>query len=198
VLGHNNIWHTLSTCLWKSPFTLVGYHDLSTTYEDQEKFFVQRLRVKKASLSMLINEVKRMAGEDTPRVIEIRTRLIEIGMMLANSGIDDRISEALDRLIDTKFLPKKAAQGTTVLVGVADDFAIPDHQRYADALRDHDVLLDFQVHEVQTLHVMFTRLGITHRYLSLAVKEVSTVGSNYEDNESLSLQLQAKAYALYW
>jgi hypothetical protein len=177
---------------------LTGYQDLSTIYNGLEGFFVQRLRVKKASPSMLINEIKRMAEAEIPRISDIRTRLVEIGMMLANIAIDNSILKALESLKATKFLPKKASGGTTVLVGVSEDFAIPDHQRYSNALAGHNVLLDLQVHEVQTLHIVFMHLGLTDRYLSSTVKEVSTVGVDFSDDEPLSLQLQAKAYALYW
>jgi hypothetical protein len=198
VLGENNTWHSLSTCLWRSTFALTGYQDLSTIYSSLEGFFVQRLRVKKASPSMLINEIKRMAEEGISRVADIRTCLIEIGIMLANIPIDNSILKALKSLKVTKFLPKKASGGTTVLVGVSEDFAIPDHQRYSNALADHNVLLDLQIHEVQILHVVFMHLGLTDRYLSLTVKEVSTIGVDFSDDKPLSLQLQAKAYALYW
>lgn len=198
MLGENGVWHPLSTCLWRSSFALAGFQDLSTIYGDLEDFFVRRLRVKKASPSMLINEVKRMAGESPPRIKDIRTRLIEIGMMLAKGTVDDSITRALASLKEVKFLPKQLSRGTAELVGVIDDFAISDHQRYRDALSGHDILLDFQVDEVQILHSMFRYLGVTHRYLSTTVEEVSTVGDDSNEDEPLSRQLQTKAYALYW
>jgi hypothetical protein len=147
---------------------------------------------------MLINEVKRMAGEALPPIVQIRTRLIEIGMMLAKSSIDDNTLRALMSLREVDFLPKKVSGGTSVLVGVTDDFAILDHLRYGCALVGHDVLLDFGVDEVQILHVVFRHIGLTDRYLSSMVKEVSTVGENSNEDETLSSQLRAKAFALYW
>jgi hypothetical protein len=159
---------------------------------------VRRLQVKKATPSMLIKEVKRMSTETLPRISDIRTRLIEIGVMLAKVPIDESITSALESLREAKFLPKRLSGATSVLVGVASDYAIADHQRYGDAFAGYDVLLDFQVYEVQTLHAVFRHLGLTHRYLSSTVKEVSTVGENSNQHETLSQQLQAKAYALYW
>ena len=128
----------------------------------------------------------------------MRLRVIEIGMMLARMSIDSSIAQALDSLKEVKFLPKKSSDGTTTLVNATDDFAIADHQRYGNTLAGHGVLLDFQVDEVQILHVMFKHLGLTHRYLSAMVKEVSRVDADSSENESLSRQLQTKAYALYW
>jgi hypothetical protein len=159
---------------------------------------VQRLGVKKASPSMLINEIKRMAEESVPPVSQIRTRLVEIGMMLARGSVDCNVSKALATLKEVAFLPKKMSGGTMVLVRAADEFAISDHQRYADALADCDVLLDFGVNEVQILHVLFQHVGVTNRYLSTVVKEISTVRPNVTEDAGLSGQLRAKAYALYW
>lgn len=146
---------------------------------------------------MLINEVKRMAEATPPRIDEVRTRLTEIGMLLAKTTIDESVARALNSLEEVNFLPKVTG-GTSVLVGVADDFAIADHPRYADAFAEHNVLLDFRVHEVQGLHNVFRHMGLTHRYLSAMVTEASAVGNECEEIESLSAQLRGKAYALYW
>lgn len=198
MLGEDGSWHTRHTCLWSSAFPLAGFQDLSNIYPELESFFVSRLDIKKASSGMLIEEVHRMAGKPQPQISDIRLRLIEIGMMLARSSIDSSVARALDSLKDVKFLPKKSSDGTSTLVNVTNDFAIADHRRYGDALAGHGVLLDFQVDEVQILHVVFQHLGLTHRYLSTKVKEVSRVDADSSENETLSHQLQAKAYALYW
>lgn len=198
ILGEDGTWHTLETCVWHSPFALSDFQDLSALYNSLEDFFVSRLNVKRASHSLLINEVKRMAETPSPRVHDIRTRLIEIGMMLARTSIGDSVSKALTNLKETMFLPKKISGGASVLVCKADDFAIADHQRYCDALADQDVLLDFDVHEVQILHVVFDHMGLTQRYLSSIVREVSVVGETLVEDEQLSQQLNVRACALYW
>ncbi|CAO2653065.1 Nn.00g024760.m01.CDS01 [Neocucurbitaria sp. VM-36] len=197
VLGENGSWHTRHTCVWSSAFPLVGFQDLSYIYTGLEGFFLRRMSVKKASPGMLIDEVQRMAGEADAQVSEIRLHLVKIGMMLVRTAIDASILRALDALKEVRFLPKVSADGTQTLVSVTDDFAISDHQRYADALGGRGVLLDFQVDEVQTLHIVFQHLELTNRYLSTIVKEVSRVGPDYSEIESLSQQLQFRAYALY-
>lgn len=163
-----------------------------------EDLFVRRLKVRKATLSMLIAEVKRMAEAGQPHIENIKTRLIEIGTMLARSPLDASVSNALASLKEIKFLPKRSSDGTSILVGIEDDFAISDHERYRDAFGSSNALLDFQVHEVQALHKMFQQVGLTHRYLSFMVREVSTAGENCIEHEGFSQQLQNKAYALYW
>jgi hypothetical protein len=198
VCDGKNIWYSLKECLWNAPFALTGYLDVAIAYPALETFFVKRLGVKKATTSMLIKEVERMCHAKPPPIEDIRQRLIEIGIILAKSSIDGSVASALTSLQETKFLPKKASDGICVLVGVTDDFAIPDHQRYADALASCDILLDFRVHEVQSLHVVFQFMALTHRYLSSAVKEASSILGSCIEDERLSHQLQAKAYALYW
>lgn len=192
------MWHKLSTCLWSTPFPLAGFQDLSKIYPDLEDFFVRRLRVKKASTSMLINDVKRMSEQASPKIDDIRARLIEIGMMVSKGSMDGNIRKALDKLKDVKFLPKQEDATTNVLVGVMDTFAIPDHPRYCDAFVEHYVMLDFSVEEVHILHRIFQYLSLTPRYLSTMVREVSIVEDDAGEDESLSQQLQTKAYALYW
>jgi hypothetical protein len=147
---------------------------------------------------MLITEIKRMAEEAQPRLADIRTRLVEVGMMLTRSMVDLRAAKALDALKEVNFLPKKLADGTSVLVGVKDAFAISDHERYGTAFADQNVLLDFEVPEAHILDTMFQHLGLTHCYLSRTVKEVSTPGQGSVEDEGLSREMQPKAYALYW
>ncbi|XP_014551211.1 hypothetical protein COCVIDRAFT_42474 [Bipolaris victoriae FI3] len=162
-----------------------------------ESLFVQRLKVKRATLSMLIAEVKIMAEARQPHVENMKTRLIDIGKMLAKTPMDSSVSKALSNLKGIKFLPKMSNDGTSVLVGAEEDFAISDHQRYGDAFANSNALLDFRVHEVQSLHSIFEQMGLMHRYLSSLVKEVSDVGENCIEDAVLSQQLQVRAYALY-
>lgn len=156
------------------------------------------MRVKKVSPALLIKEVKKMAEQEDLQIKAIRDRLIEIGTILANGSLDSDVGAALHDLLKVKFLPKRLVDGSLVLVGAGDDFAILDHVRYGQALADHGILLDFDVHESQLLHVMFQKLGFTSQYLSVAVLEQSSVGHGSVQDPVLSRQLQARAYALYW
>jgi hypothetical protein len=175
--------------LWKTTFAISGIQDLSIIYPSLEDFFIKRMLVKKATPSMLILEIKRMASQELPQISDIRKRLIEVGMLLARSKMDDNVSKALDALKEIKF---------SALVGLADDFAIPDHQQYSEAFAGRSVLLDFKVAEVQILHVLFSYLGLTQRYLSALVSEESMIGDETFEDETLSIQLREKAYALFW
>ncbi|OAL53028.1 hypothetical protein IQ07DRAFT_585016 [Pyrenochaeta sp. DS3sAY3a] len=197
VLGENDTWHTLETCLWQTAFQLSGHQDLSRIFPTLEAFFVRQLRVKRATPSLLIKEIKRMATETQPRIPEIRERLVGVGMLLSKTSIDAAVETALDELKEVAFLPKKQADGASILVKVTDDFAIPDHPRYATALAGKDALLDFEWDEVSILQVIFRYLRLTGRYLSAMAREVSTVGDDAVEDVGLSQQLNVKAYALF-
>jgi hypothetical protein len=198
VFGKDGTWHNLDTCLWGSPFPLTGYQDLQVIYPDLENFFTKKMKIKKVTSKMLISEVKRMAEQKEPQIEDIRLRLLETGMMLAKNSLEPDVERALNTLKEVKFLPKRLADGESILVGMKDDFAILDHARYGKALANYGVLLDFDVDETQILDVMFQYLGLTSRYLSLAVVEQSSVGDEVHQNQALSHELQMRAYALYW
>jgi hypothetical protein len=198
VLGADGHWHKLRSCLWDSPFPLANYEDLSSAYPTLRSFFVTQLKVKNANPAMLISELSRMASDSRPCIADVRQRLIDVGKILAKSSIDESVSDALEALCRVKFLPKKVADGGIALVGVDDDFAILDHQRFGTKFADKYILLDFALDEVQILDTLFRCMRLRHRYLSVAVNEVSVVGEDALQNERLEQAFQTKAYALYW
>lgn len=194
-------WHTIQTCLWNSPFSLSGYEDLSTTYPSLKPFFVNRLKVKNATPAMLIKELCTLAkdAQSQPQKIpDIRERLIHIGDILAKSKINEPIMSALEKLRETKFLPRRTTDGELQLLSVADEFAILDHERYGIAFAEKSILLDFELHEVQILDTVFQHMRLTPRYLSVAVNELSTVGEDPMESVDLTHSLQQKAYWFYW
>jgi hypothetical protein len=149
------------------------------------------------SPSKLIDEVRKMAEASEPQIAKLRPCLVDIGMMLAGGAIDPSVASSLDALKQTKFLPRRSVKGLSSLVKVTDDFAIPDHSSYSQALAKRGILLDFDLHETQTLHSLFKYMDITDRYLSSFVKRTSSIGVTVKDTK-LSEQLRSKAYALYW
>ncbi|KAF1938515.1 hypothetical protein EJ02DRAFT_457780 [Clathrospora elynae] len=197
ILGTDNEWFSSKACLWKSPFSLSGYQELSILYPDLETFFTQRLKIKIVSPSMLIKEISQMTKNSEPDIENIRKRLIEVGMILAKGKIDSDVEDSLDELAQCKFLPQKFVDGSATLVDLDQDFAIPDHARFSDAFAEEDVLLDFTVEEVQIMDAMFQYMGLENRYLSANVREESSIRDDVNEDDLLSQYLQAKAYALY-
>ncbi|KAF2654846.1 hypothetical protein K491DRAFT_599984 [Lophiostoma macrostomum CBS 122681] len=197
ILGNHGVWHKLETCLWRIPFPLSGYQDLQVIYPDLEDFFTKKLKVRKVTPTMLLNEIKRMAEQAQPRIEDIKHRLIETGMMLTKHDIAAGVETALQNLREARFLPKRLTDGNLTLVGVTDDFAILDHARFGNALADKGVLLDFSIEETQILDVMFRHLGLTHRYLSTAITEETSAGAAVCMDHPLSRQLNDRAFALY-
>jgi hypothetical protein len=161
ILSENGQWHSLNTCVWKSPNALQGFQDVSKIYYSLEDFFVRRLGVGIPSPSKLIDEVRKMAEASEPQIAKLRSCLVDIGMMLAGGAIDQSVASSLDALKQTKFLPKRSVKGLSILVKVTDDFAIPDHLSYSQALAKRGILLDFDLHETQTLHSLFKYMDIS-------------------------------------
>jgi hypothetical protein len=159
---------------------------------------VKRLKVKKVTPGMLVDEIAKMVNKKTPNYDRIRKRLIDVGMVLAKTELDEATQNALDALLEIEFLPKRSANGNTTLLAAYDHYAIADHTRYASAFAEQNILLDFSVEEVQIMNVMFEHIGVKERYLSSLVVEESTVEDGAEEDDDLSHQLQAKSYALYW
>ncbi|KAF2183099.1 hypothetical protein K469DRAFT_690218 [Zopfia rhizophila CBS 207.26] len=190
-------WYSPSRCLWSSPFYIHDRAVIGDLYPDQRAFFVNRFRIETASASLLITQLRRMAQERRPRFDEMRELLLKIGMIVAKGSADEGLVDALNELIELKFLPMKNAGNECVLVGVDDDFAISDHPRFEHAFRHQSILLDFNIEESQILDSLFQKLSLVHRYLSVAVRETSTVGQGALENHSLTNELRAKAYALY-
>jgi hypothetical protein len=191
-------WCASSSCLWASPFSISEFEVIGTQYPDLERFFVKQLRVKTASISMLVGQLTRLAKEQRPPVERMRQMLIEIGTMIARSGVDDKLPKALEGLKKVKFLPIKVLSSTPALAGIDDDFAIPDHPRFGRAFQGHLAILDLSLDESQILDSLFRHLGLVDRYLSNAVKETSVVGEGALESRVLSQELRAKAYALFW
>jgi hypothetical protein len=181
-----------------SPFPISEFEVIGTQYSDLERFFVKQLRVKTASVSMLVGQLTRLAKEQRPPVDRMRRMLIEIGTMMARGGVDDKLPKALEGLKKEKFLPIKALSGTPALAGIDDDFAIPDHPRFGKAFQGHLTILDLSLDESQILDSLFRHLGLVDRCLSNAVQETSVVGEGALESRVLSQELRAKAYALFW
>ncbi len=139
-----------------------------------------------------------MVAKKSPDCTDVKKRLIDVGMMLAETELDEETIVALDKLGGNNFLPKKLTGGDTILLCIDDTYAIWDHARYGSAFAKHDILLDFSVEEVQIMNVMFEYMDVGRHYLSSLVVEESTVEGDAEEDEDLTQQLQARAYALYW
>ena len=118
-------------------------------------------------------------------------------MLISEIGVDCDTHQALEELKKVKFLPMRGENGCLMLVGVEDEFAIPDHGRYGKAFQDKGVLHDFSLGDKQILNTLIQHLGLTGRYLYSAVCEESDVGDDACLDVPESTIFQNKAYALY-
>jgi hypothetical protein len=191
-------WHTLATCYWTSPSPLKGHIDLQAIYPDLEDFFTKKLRVKKASPVALLREIKKTAEQRHPKIEALRSLLINTGRIITTGKIEADARKALEDLHQVKFLPKRLRDGSVILVYTSEEFAVLDCVRYGKAFADHEILLDFDIHETQILHAMLRSLGLEQRYLSVGVTEQSSVVNEGSPNHIMSRILRNRAYGLYW
>ncbi|OCL08177.1 hypothetical protein AOQ84DRAFT_407370 [Glonium stellatum] len=190
-------WRTSSSCLWVSPPPTPGYEAIWRLYPSLGPFFVNGLRIKTASISMLVTELAKLVKEEFPPMKQVRELVMQMGMLISLHGFDANVGEAMKDLQKLKFLPMKLPNNSLVLKGIDDDFAILDHARFGNALKLRSVVLDFSLEESQALDALFRALGLVDRYLSNAVKEISTIGDGAVENPVLTKEMKEKAYALY-
>jgi hypothetical protein len=167
-------------------------------YGELKTFFVDHLLIKDANAILLIKQISLLAKETCPNGQQIRQLILEAGMLLQKSQMDDELSKALNELAELAFLPVRCSDGDVRLRKPTDAFAIHDHVRYFAVFSKHPIFLDFSIEDSRKLHRLFSLMRIDHRYLSNMVKEISVVGTRAELSTVLSENLKKRAYALYW
>ena len=156
MLGEHDTWHKLDTCVWKNPFPLAGYQDLHTIYPNLEAFFHTAYEDQEGRTNIVDQPSQADGRKSEPPIDNIQLRLIDVGMLLAKNDIDANVEDTLNTLKKIALLLKRPVDGELVLIGVEDDFAIPDHARYGKTLESHGVSLDFKIDETQ-MHDVVTK-----------------------------------------
>ncbi|OCK75451.1 hypothetical protein K432DRAFT_429408 [Lepidopterella palustris CBS 459.81] len=191
-------WSAPSSCYWESPNPLVEYQGLNSLYPNLKSLFVEGLGVQIASADFFVEELIKLVEEPSPWVQRIRGIILEIGLRITKTTVDERLADSLQALRKVKFFPIKSQGNASVLLkGLDDDFAIPNHDRFNKAFQGESILLDFSLRETQILHPLFEYFGLLDKCLSVAVKEQSEVPEGAMEDQALSQKLRAKAYALY-
>ncbi|CZR67299.1 uncharacterized protein PAC_17198 [Phialocephala subalpina] len=185
-------WHPLSRCLWSSTVTIPGKPILSNCYPDFKDFFVKRLKVKKASLETMIEDLKSLAGK--------RQFASDIkAIILAASSMTPPHS-SFQELKGLNILPVKAHNDSEIQLWNTDqDFAIIDRSKlgelFRSALPRTASFLDFDIKDVHSLQPFLLGINLEHRYLSKMVDEDSEVEEGSIDHDQTS-KLRGKAYHL--
>ena len=183
-------WYQTSSCLWSDTTQITGKVSIRNEYADLEDFFVAKLGVETPNITLFIQELKMLIyGVWTPDIEEIKACILGINALGPRKG-------DLDPLLLTKFLPVNDGNGCVSLMRVEDDFAITDRREFGNAFRGKLVVLDFSLEDVHVLRPFLSLLGLEGRYMSITVREVSSVKGGLKQPD-LSSEFRNKAYALF-
>ncbi|KAH9904955.1 hypothetical protein F4778DRAFT_52817 [Xylariomycetidae sp. FL2044] len=165
-------WLRTPECLWASTSRIRGKADVSHHYPDLKHFFVEILRVPTLTFRMVYDElVEKGRGEDVS-VDSVRQLIWDLNSFLGSA------SEPLDagsKLVGTKVLPVRYANGNIKLCTSGTSFSIADREKYGQFFRNKAKTLAFSVEEVHRLAPFLHWTGLASRFVSTNVREVTTV-----------------------
>lgn len=184
-------WHKTSECLWSSTTDIRGKVTLNDHYEDLEDFFVDMLDVKKLTLQMVYDEL--LQTRSSSSIVEVKGAIWSLNALLQSEpGTVDP-----EPLLKKKIFPISNPTGTKVLVNVRVHFSIGDREYLTAQFRGRIKMLDYDLAEVRQLKTFIEWTGLSNRYLSESVKEMTSVSNgDARAVSSATRDLKRKAHAL--
>jgi hypothetical protein len=176
--------------MWSSTTKIQGRISLNEVYPDLEEFFVDFLGVARLTLDMAYNELKSKGDSvPAPSIQEINANIFALNSLLQARSVSDSSPNPRE-LLNCKVLPVRYptvdGQIDVRLTAPSTDFAIVDREFLHEAFASQIKLLDFTLDETRRLRPFIDWLGLSGRYLSVVVKEISTV--EYDSRTSRLLQ----------
>ncbi|KAI0112046.1 hypothetical protein GGR51DRAFT_53809 [Nemania sp. FL0031] len=195
-------WHTISQCIWSSALQIRGLVSLNEVYSDLEEFFVDFLGVATLTLDMTYDElILKGKSDPAPPIQDVKATIFEFNSLL-QTCLDSETPDP-ERLFGSKILPirypKADGQHNVKLVDGSTEFAIVDRELFHRAFASQVKLLDFTLEETRVLGPFINWLGLNGRYLSVVVKEISTVEYNSHSSRPLQnpeRQIKNRAHGL--
>ena len=170
----------------------MGMPALRELYGDLETFFLDRLGVQKVTAKLVYDKLK---APDCPNlsVTEIKETIMQFNAFLGKyeGGLDPF------PVVNNEILPVRFPSGEVRLRNAAQGFALLDRQRLGDDFASQAKFLDFSMDEIRTLRPFISWAGLEERYLSRAVKEISS--ANDDSTQPISSpgrDIKQKAHAL--
>ena len=190
-------WHEPSSCIWNCTVNIFGRVTLDNSYPNLQTFFVEHLRVKTASVSMLIQELITLANQGVKEAKELKSIMIAVGTMLAQEPNLNALGASLNNLKKCKFLPVRSKAGGQSFERTDASFFINDHERFGLPFNGKLNFLDFSYDDLMLLHPLFQSLKLEPRYLSHHIETETTVRNSIK-NQSLANEFRQRSYALSW
>lgn len=184
-------WHKAHECLWSSTTEIQGKVTLNDNYEELRDFFVDTLGVKTLNLQMVYDELLHTSRQMT--INEVKSTIWSFNALLQTE--QDRLDPR--PLLEARVFPVKFPDGTKALTSTGTAFAIADRDYLDSLFKDRIRVLDYSLPEVRLLKPFFEWAGLTSRFLSACVKEITSVADGRRRPISLpNRDLKPKAHAL--
>lgn len=185
-------WYKSTDCIWASSTDIRGKVTLSEQYDELETFFITTLGVKKLTLRMVYDQ---LVNKDLKAdVSEIKSMIWALNSMIQAEG---SFYQDPAQILASSIFPVAYPSGSIELRTASTEFAVNDRQPLTDLFQDQITLLDFNLEESRRLRPFLEWTGLTDRYLSVSVRELTSIsGDDARPTASRKYDLKRKAHGL--
>ncbi|KAL1863985.1 hypothetical protein Daus18300_007950 [Diaporthe australafricana] len=163
-------WHKTSQCVWSTAARLRGRVSLNEEYANLKELFVGLLGVKPVDLNMAIDELAETGSSDATTTEELRESIWTVSSLLLTEKEPPRPGNILKKNI----FPVKYPNGAVQRLSITTEFFLVDREPLKKQFETLVKFLDFTLEDVNRLRLFIQWAGLTNRYLSLHVKEVTS------------------------
>jgi hypothetical protein len=163
---------------------------LNELYPDLQNFFVKRLGVKNVTARMVYDKLTGsvLSLEEAKETLQVFNSLLPVS-----------VGEDFDPapILKKEVFPVRFPDGHVRFLTGSDGFALLDRKSLGDDFKDLAKFLDFSIDEIRALQPFIRWARLEDRYLSKAVKEISSVDARSTRPISSSYrEIRLKAHAL--
>ncbi|KAF2173314.1 hypothetical protein M409DRAFT_17255 [Zasmidium cellare ATCC 36951] len=187
-------WYKPSECLWTSTTKISGkivLSDQNDHYKDLRDFFIKSVGVRLLTLRMVYDELIHSSNGKSADELKSTIRSLNALLLTDNESLDPK------PLLQQPIFAVRHGNGSSEKVSVATDFAIPDREDLASHFKNKVTMLAYSLEEIVRLRPFLEWAGLTTRYLSVSVKEnTSVVDGGAREILRSDRDLKRKAHAL--
>lgn len=165
---------------------------LNELYSDLEEFFVGSLGVEKMTAELVYTK---LSGPDASKLPpeEAKETLLVFSSFLSQNGQRFKPKPVLQSTV----FPVRYPNNEVKLQNSSRDFALLDRKAFGDDFSGVAKFLDMSMEEIRDFQPFIRWAGFEGRYLSAAVKEISSADPNLtRPISSANRDIKRKAYAL--
>ena len=178
-------WVRIKDCVWDGPACLRHIRLLEPEYGARFILFCTILKCRKASLTDLISEAKKIGEDDSLQ--HIKQVFQEI-----NSRVGSNSANEIKKLKEFQIFPTRKGNDSARSIRLQDadkEWYIPDIQDVATHFKDKRFLA-FNYQTIKPLRPLFRLLGLEKKYLSQAAVRTTAPGKSFRQNQEYQLWLR--------